>query len=133
MPGRASPILAFALLPLAGCSDFCANEIVQTVPAPDGKMAAVLFERNCGATSDFTTQVSIVRRGEAPDGRGNIYIADADDDPATRGQWGGPWAELRWAAPDRLHIGYVRHSRIFHQERRRGGVEISYEAIDLGR
>ena len=53
----------------------CANTEQQRVASPDGQREIVTFERNCGATTDFGTQVSIFRRGAGlPHGAGNAYI-----------------------------------------------------------
>lgn len=38
----------------------CEASVRRTIPAPDGAMAAVVFEMGCGATVPFNTQVSIV-------------------------------------------------------------------------
>ena len=53
----------------------CGNVEQQRVSSPGGDRDIVVFERNCGATTDFSTQVSIIRRGAGlPHGAGNAYI-----------------------------------------------------------
>ena len=37
----------------------CGNDLVKEVPSPNGKMKAVVFQRDCGATTGFSTQISL--------------------------------------------------------------------------
>src|SRR5687767_10343542 len=55
---RRLPAIWAALL-LFGC-DMCGNDIQLTVVSPDRKLKAVVFERSCGATTGFSTQVSVL-------------------------------------------------------------------------
>ena len=55
-------------------------------------MTAVLFDRHCGATTGFTTQVSVVESDKTPFGKGNVFIADGGTKAA---KWGGPWRMCR--------------------------------------
>jgi hypothetical protein len=53
----------------------CGNEVVERLPSPDGMREAVVFTRNCGATTDYSTQVSILPAGGVlPDRPGNTYV-----------------------------------------------------------
>ena len=53
----------------------CENVEVRRLPSPDGRLDLVVFERNCGATTDFSSQVSLVPHGASVDDRpGNVYI-----------------------------------------------------------
>lgn len=83
----------------------------------------MLFERNCGATIGFSTQISIVSANGSPSGGGNIYIANGGPTPAP---WGGPWANMRWLAADRLEISYDPASQIFLQKSQVDGVSIDW-------
>lgn len=48
---------------LSGCAfllhSSCENTVKSEVRSPDGKYVATLFERNCGATTDFSTIVNL--------------------------------------------------------------------------
>ena len=112
---------------LVGCDDLlCGNEVVRRVDAPDGKHSAVLFERDCGATTGFSTQISILDAGEKPSGGGNAFIADG----GRRATWGGPWADMEWLAADRLRIRHDPQVRLFKSEANVSGVAISYETAE---
>jgi hypothetical protein len=41
------------------------------MPSPDGRRDAVMFQRDCGATTGFSTQISILDTGGQPAGSGN--------------------------------------------------------------
>ncbi len=127
MPFRKT-ILAVALLGLlAACSDGCGNDIVSRVDAPGGALSAVMFQRDCGATTGFTTQVSILRAGEALAGKGNVFIADDDHGAARVGPWDGPWADIRWLGPDHLRIRYAAKTRVFLKQESMAGVRVTYQ------
>ena len=125
-----SSILALAVLMCSRCSDTCSNTRISRADAPDGLHSAVMFQRDCGATTGFSTQVSVVAQGEQPSGSGNAFRADDDHGAAAAGTWGGPWAEIRWLAPDQLLIRYAAKSRLFEQEDEVSGIRISYQQVN---
>jgi len=122
-------LVAIVSLALSACSNMCSNEVVSRLASPGGEHEAVMFQRDCGATSGFSTQVSILENGEQLSGSGNTFRADDDHGAARTGAWGGSWAETRWLASDRLLIHYATNSRLFEQDESVSGVAISYEAV----
>lgn len=122
---------AFVVLTIlvSGCSDACQNSTVSTADAPTGNPRAVLFQRDCGATTGFSSQVSVTNTGEAPSGGGNALVADTDHGAASAASWGGPWVEVRWLSPQRLLIRYDAKARVFTQNESVAGVEVSYEKV----
>lgn len=124
-----APALAILFLSSTGCSDTCENSIAARVASPDGEREAVIFQRDCGATTAYSTQISVLNNGETPDGGGNAFRADDNHGVAAIGEWQGPWADMRWVAPDRLLIRYASKSRIFEQAAEVNGVEIDYQQI----
>ena len=123
---KAALLLITALI--GGCSDVCHNTVVSRADSPSGKYSAVMFQRDCGATTGFSTQVSILESDKQPSGAGNAFRADDDHGAAAAGQWGGPWAEFRWLAPNHLLIRFATKARIFKQADTVGDVKISYES-----
>lgn len=70
--------LLFLIL-LSGCfmDDLCGNHVLSEAVSPNGKYKAVLFQRDCGATTDYSTQISILRKEEALPNRGaNAFATD---------------------------------------------------------
>jgi hypothetical protein len=114
---------------LSGCSGSCANSVISRADAPDGLHSAVMFQRDCGATTGFSTQISVLEHGDEPSGGGNTFRADGDHGAATAGDWGGPWAEMKWLAPDHLLIRFAAKSRLFEQDEEVSGVKISYQQV----
>ena len=103
--------------------------MVKRLASPDGRHEAVLFQRDCGATTGFSTQISILEAGETLSGGGNVFRADDGRGEAKIGAWGGSWAEMKWLAADRLHIRYASKSRLFEQDESVAGVTVSYEIV----
>src|SRR5687767_14406824 len=73
----------------------CANDILSEARSPDGRARAIVFRRSCGATTGFSTQVSVVRGTEPlPNDPGNVFVADplrseagSAPDPAVKVRW----------------------------------------------
>ena len=123
----AAVVALFASLTIGACSDACDNHVVKRVSAPGGAKEAVLFQRDCGATTGFSTQISIVPVGETPTGKGDAFVADDDHGAAVTGEWGGPWAEATWISADRVLIRYAAKARVFVSNQSASGVAITYE------
>lgn len=123
-------VIAFALASSVGaCSDACRDRAVVTELAPGGSQRAVLFQRDCGATSGFSSQVSVTAVDATVSGLGNAFVADTDYGRAKAAGWGGPWLELRWISPQRLLIRYDKAARVFTRQDDVPGVKVDYEAV----
>ena len=120
--------LAVGLLALSGCSDSCTNTPLSRMDALETR-SAVMFQRDCGATTGFSTQISVVAKGDEPTGGGNTFVADDDHGAATVGHWGGPWAEMRLLGPNHLLVRYAAKSRIFKQVDEVAGIKVSYQQV----
>lgn len=121
-------LLAFLVIRTLG--DTCANTVLREVPSPGGTRKAVVFERNCGATTGFSTQVSILRAGERlPDESANLFIADTDHGRAPGGPGGCPDVHLTWADDDRLLVRHHPLARVFRAESRVNGVTATYAPL----
>jgi len=103
--------------------------VINQVASPDGLHSAVLFQRDCGATTGLSTQVSVVAKGSVPSSGGNAFSADDDHGAAAVGEWGGPWAELRWIDAGHLLVRYADKSRVFKQDREVDGVKVTFVRV----
>jgi hypothetical protein len=123
-------ILLLAVLPFFNsCADQCHDTLVTSALAPDARHKAFLVERNCGATTGFSTQVTVsAMDGTASYGE-RVFVADDDHGKARAGHWGGPWADIKWLRPDQLHIRYASNSRIFKKDEHAQNVSITYQAV----
>lgn len=125
---KSAAFTLFAVL-VTGCSDACQNTAVSTADAPTGELKAVLFQRDCGATTGFSSQVSVAARGSALSGAGNVFVADRNHGAASSAQWGGPWVDLRWLSPKDLLVRYDAKARVFAQNESVSGVRVRYEKV----
>ena len=124
-------LLLLGPLLVSGCADgLCGNQVLRTAVSPDGQHVAVVFERDCGATTGDSFQVSILSPGEAPNGAGNIFIS-APGRSASEDSQVQP-VELIWLAPDRLRIQQRARDEVFRRVREWDGVRIEYRAGDAG-
>ena len=112
---------------VAACSDQCSNTLVKVVKAPGGRHAAALFQRDCGGTTGFSTQISVLAPGDKVTGSGNAFIADDNHGIAAVGSWQGSWADVQWLSPDHLLVRYADKSRVFKQSDQVAGVAITYQ------
>jgi hypothetical protein len=108
---------------LVACADLCENRVLSELTAPSGNTRAVVFERSCGATTGFSTHVSVLTASNAlPKSAGNIFVADSDHGAAN-----DMTVTVRWAARDQLVIRYPARARVFTKETQANGVAVTYE------
>jgi hypothetical protein len=117
--------LAVSFLLLSGCHDLCVNDVLSESLSPDGSKRAVLFLRDCGATTDFSWQISILGSKETlTNGAGNVIVLDNDHGAVHEMK-----VEVEWKGSDNLIVSYPDRARIFHQLTMIRGVRISYETV----
>jgi hypothetical protein len=108
----------------------CDNAILTEVPAPDRRMRAIVFQRDCGATTDLSTQVSLLSGSRPlPNDGGNVFIADTDHGRAPAGPGGGPVVQVRWVEPRELEVHHDARARVFSADSLVNGVSIRCVAI----
>jgi len=56
----------------------CVNKIYQSTTSPDNVYRMILFDRDCGATTGYSTHISILKSNEAVEDGGNVFVADDD-------------------------------------------------------
>ena len=88
--------------------------------------------RDCGATTDFSTQASLLPFGAAlPNEGGNIFIADTDHGAAPRVSHGGPELQVLWEATDRVLLSYDATARLFKADEHRSSITFRYESLTV--
>lgn len=119
-------LAAGAVYVLSIVLDPCSNTTMQTTLSPDKIYKAVLFERDCGATTGFSSQVSVLSvDSKLPNDGGNIFVADLKG-KGPRGAWGGPDVHLGWLGNRQLEVRYDHSARTFKREPKSHGVKIHY-------
>ena len=105
------------------CASPCQNEIFSEVQSPNGLLKAIVFQRDCGATTGFFTEVSILDQSEdLPNETGNVFTVDDDHGKATSGQGRGPRVLVRWLSNNEIEISSDPNARVFLKE-------ISYKSV----
>ena len=114
------------VLVAAYCSAGCKNQVLRDLAAPDGRRHAVVFARDCGATTDFSTHVSVLPAGRAASGGGNVFVADADHGRAPAGPGGGPDVVVRWLDSHTLEVHYDHRARVFTRSARHDDIDVRF-------
>lgn len=128
-----TPILLAFIGALVGPKLFlgaCKNTIIEEILSPDKKNKIVIFTRDCGATTGYSTQVSLLPQDDnlKNDG-GNIFIADTDHGKAPAGPAGGPMIIAAWESNDKIKLKYNEQARIFKAEEEFKGIKINYNKV----
>lgn len=114
------------LLCSAAC-DVCENQVVSIAPSPNGLVRAFLFTRSCGATTGFSTQISIIPSdAKLPNERGNTFIADSDHGRVPIENNGELKVRMTWLSNDQLLVEYPKGARLFRSENTRRRIHIEY-------
>ena len=130
---------ALAILFSISCGDSCRNELITRALSPDRSLQAIVFQRDCGATTGFSTHVSVVPVSEEflehstffkQAKAGNAFIADTNNGTAASGAGGGPIVRVEWLAPKRLRILHDSGTRIFSSEKTVNGVDLEYSVAE---
>jgi len=102
--------------------------MLEAIKSPDGNLQAVIFRRDCGATTDYSTQVSIISvNAKLPNKSGNVFVVDTDHGNAPEQEGGGPKVKAERLDNKSLRISYDPRSRVFLEEEKQSGIRISYE------
>jgi hypothetical protein len=119
------------LILLGGCSldSGCGNRILEAKPDLEGPLIAYRYIRDCGATTDFSTNVAIGKRGENPAEAQVVFTVDADHGAADM-EGNAVWSEMHWTAPRRLSVAYSKQARVFRNDAQARGATIQYRAIE---
>jgi hypothetical protein len=122
--------VGLSALVYAFLSDMCGNDTLAQVVSPDSTQTLVVFQRDCGATTGFSTQASLLTANAAlPNRKGNVFIADTNHGIAPSGKGGGPELRVQWQGPNSLLLQHHEKARVFRAERHLGSVEVRYETF----
>ncbi|WP_316368947.1 DUF5412 family protein [Candidatus Thiodiazotropha sp. CDECU1] len=101
-------------------SDMCRNDLATESKSPDKKYKALIFQRDCGATTGFSTQISIIDANEELENKGgNILTADGHPDKNN--------FKISWVNSDVLLIKNTQGAKTIKKESSLGRVNIRYE------
>jgi hypothetical protein len=110
--------------------DMCATTVIDQFASPSNKLKAVLFQIDCGATTGFNTQVSIVPGSTVAMQKNSLpksfFAAGGYHGQAPSGESGAPEVRVFWKSDDRLEIQHHAVNRIIRAEKYSSGVAIEY-------
>ncbi len=108
-------------------TDICGNHVLAQYSSPNNKLKVVTFQRDCGATTSFSTQVSILPSANAIGKEsGNIFVADTNHGEAPADQSGGPEVQVNWLSDTHLQVQHHKLVRIHRVESEYEGIKVEY-------
>jgi hypothetical protein len=110
-------VLVAAAVVLIACNP-CSKEVVQASLSPDGVLQATWYTKNCGATTDFSTVVSVHRPDDSSyDESDIVFVAKGKQN-----------LKLTWAGPRRLLVECSSCERrvIFREVTKIGDIDVSF-------
>lgn len=114
----------------------CAETVIAEIPSPSGKMKALIYQIDCGATSDFNTHVSVMphdsslaQESKRFFGGGSFFLADGNHGKAPAGPGGGPEVRLRWVSDGEIEIQHHDLARVIRKNASADGVTIKYSSF----
>ena len=94
--------------------DMCGNEIVQKLPSPNGDKVAYIFQRDCGATTGTSYQLSLLDSDEEfPNKGGNTFVSDNQ-------------FQINWVTNDKLRVNYMKSSETYEMVKSVDWTKIEY-------
>ena len=117
--------LVLASFSTTACSSACGNRIVERIASPDKTKTLYIFERDCGATTDFVTHVAVLDYSSSFDNStvSNVFAADSN-----RGKV-DLTVRARWISPSTVKITYPSGSRVYNRAADANGVHVSYDVF----
>jgi len=90
-------------------SSMCGAQPYKSIISPNNEHVAVIFQYDCGATTGFSTQVSILESGETLGNEsGNVYISKGHPDTVA--------PIVTWVNSEQLNIQNVAQTQIYKQD-----------------
>jgi hypothetical protein len=96
----------------------CADRVFSEVPSPDGRVIATLFERDCGATTNFVTSVSLRASSKPFNRKRQGSVAQAK---------GPQCISVRWRDNRHLAVTISKDAQVYKQDNDWRDVKIDYE------
>jgi hypothetical protein len=110
--------------------DPCGNQAFEEFRSPAGRWKVIVFERDCGATTGFSTQASLLPLGSPPpNGPGNILSIDGDHGKIPVDDNGKIEVKVTFDGGSTLTLTYPAGTRVFTQVANKDGVLVHHEQV----
>jgi len=112
---------------MTGCDDVCSNEVIAEKVNNSKTYKLVHFDRNCGATTGNSNQLSIVSIDKSLDNEGgNIFIASSDSGSNLETDRG---VVAKWLNDSTVLIKYEKDLTVFEKVNKVGEINVVYESF----
>ena len=120
-------LLGFAIYIFGAGGDLCGNDVLEEALSPSKQYKAVIFRRSCGATTGFSTHVSVLPQTSGIDNSsGNVLRTDTNHGGAPSSPNGGPLVHATWVSNNELQLVYHPLARAFTAASKIGEVRITH-------
>nr|WP_315228061.1 hypothetical protein [uncultured Limnohabitans sp.] len=110
--------------------NMCEYSVIEQIPSPSGKWNAVVFQIDCGATTDFNSHVSIVAadvdtftKNSMPQ---SFFAIDSNHGLAPQSKNGAPDVRITWKDEHTLEVQHHRFARLIRAETKFKEVHVKY-------
>lgn len=111
---------------LTGCDDLCSNEVIAEKVNNRKTYKLIHFDRNCGATTGNSNQLSIVSIDENLDNeKGNTFIAGSASGSNLEADRG---VVAEWLNDSTVLVKYESDLTVFEKVSKVGEINIMYES-----
>ena len=109
----------------------CVNKVYHSASSPDNVYKIMLFDRDCGATTGYSTHISILKINEELNDGGNVFIADDDRGRAVSHSEYKSLINIsvRWVDNSTVQVKYDKNARIFKEKDKVGDIRIEYSKM----
>ena len=127
-------IVAFAAWQVSP-RQLCGSHGAYSQVSPDGRYRAVLYEYDCGATTDFGTNLAVLPASNkfdpfaVPDSE-RVITANSNHQAVGVDMNGILPVTIAWKGPQDLQVTIPRMAKVFNQKMRSGPVTIEYLVVD---
>jgi hypothetical protein len=108
----------------------CGNQIIEEIPSPNKELKALIFTRDCGATSGYSTQLSIIENSDQlEDETGNTFILSDKVEDGLSFDNGGAKIEVIWTGDNSVTVYFDKRTEFTKQKEEIGDIKITYEQL----
>ncbi|WP_426292698.1 hypothetical protein ACN9ML_24275 [Dyadobacter endophyticus] len=104
----------------------CEDTTCETLFSPDRSHKIILYTRNCGATTGFSTHIALAESDEDIDDGTTIFVADDNHGESNLHAAYQALVDInaRWIDNDSLELSYDRNARLFTEKVKADGITI---------
>lgn len=104
----------------------CEDTTCETLFSPDRSHKIILYTRNCGATTGFSTHIALAESDEDLDDGTTIFVADDDHGNANLHPVYQALIDIRarWIDNHSLELSYDKNARLFTEKMQADGITI---------